>query len=253
MKKLLPSLLSLCLLLSGAALFAQQEEPVAGKNIIKFNLTDVLFKNYSFEYERVINHNQSFGIGLGISPNVGLPFKQTLLNDFGGNADARTAIESTVFTKYTVTPEYRFYLGKKGAPTGFYIAPFGRYTHMNVDQDYAFTPSDGKPHLAHVKGNFDGVGGGVMVGAQWAIGKNVTFDWFILGPFVGAMNASFHGTDDMSDMNAQDKANLKSDIESVSIPLWKVQATVGDNVVDTKLKGPFYGVRAFGFNIGFRF
>lgn len=57
----------------------------------------------------------------------------------------------------------------------------------------------------------------------------------------------------MSDMSAADKANLESDIESVDIPLWKVDATVGNNVIDAKLKGLFYGVRAFGISIGYRF
>jgi len=252
MKKLQSSLLIICLLLSGNLLFAQQDT-VVRKNVIKFNLTDVALKNYAVQYEHVVNHHQSFAIGFGISPNVSLPFKQTLLDQFGGNEDAKRAIETTTFNKITVTPEYRFYMGKKGAPVGFYVAPFARYTHMQIEQDYAFTPSDNVPHLAHVKGKFDGIGAGILLGTQWALSKSLTLDWFIVGPCIGAMNSSFHGTDDMSDMSAEDKANLESDIESVDIPLWKIDATVGNNVVDAKLKGPFYGVRAFGFNLGYRF
>jgi Protein of unknown function (DUF3575) len=252
LKKLLMYVTVACSLLTGNTLFAQSA-PAAKNNIIKFNLTNVALKNYGLQYEHIVNHNQSFGIGFGISPNVSLPFKQTLLDQFGGDEDAKRAIETTTFNKITVTPEYRFYLGKKGAPTGFYIAPFARYTHMQIEQDYAFTPSNNVPHIAHVKGQFDGIGGGILLGAQWALSRSLTLDWFIVGPFAGSMNAKFHGTDDMSDMNAQDKANLKGDIESVDIPLWKVNATVGNNIVDAKLKGPFYGVRAFGINLGYRF
>lgn len=245
---------ALCILGTSSALFAQTGEAITGgHNIIKFNLTSAVLKHYAVQYEHVVNPHQSFALGFGYSPNVSLPFKETLLNEFGGEEDARRAIESTIFNKITITPEYRFYVGSKGAPTGFYIAPFARYTHMNIEQDYEFTPSSGKLHVAHVKGKFDGIGGGVLLGAQWALSKNITFDWYIAGPFIGSMKASFHGTDDMSDMSAADKANLESDIESVEIPLWKVDATVGNNVVDAKLTGPFYGLRAFGFSIGYRF
>lgn len=234
--------------------YGQKENSVVKKNnIIKVNLTSIALKDYSVQYEHVVNRHQSFALGLGISPNVGLPFKQTLLDQFGGNDDAKKAIESTVFTKVSVTPEYRFYFGKKGAPTGFYLAPFARYTHMTIDQDYPFTPSDGVHHLAHVTGKFSGIGGGIMAGAQWSLSKSITLDWWIIGPFIGSMNASFHGTDDMSDMSQKDKEDLEGNIESVDIPLWKIDATVGNNTIDAKLKGPFYGVRAFGISLGFRF
>ena len=233
---------SLC---SSATVFAQ--------NIIKFNLSSVALKHYSLQYERITGPRQSFAVGFGVSPNVGLPFKNTLLDQYSDNEDARKAIESTVFNKITITPEYRFYLGKNGSPRGLYVAPFARYSNMTIDQNYTFTPSSGIEHTAHLKGKFNGIGGGVMLGAQWALSGRVTLDWFIVGPFFGKTNASFHGTDDMSDMSAQDKADLENDIESVEIPMWEIDATVGNNQIDAELKGPFYGVRAFGISLGFMF
>ena len=252
MKKLIGLLLVSFLLLNCAAVFAQQDSS-RRNNIIKINLTSIALKNYSLQYEHVVNHSQSFALNVAFSPKVSLPFKQTLLDQFGNNDDAKNAIESTKFTKISITPEYRFYLGKKGAPRGFYLAPFARYTHMTLDQDYPFTPSDNVPHLAHVTGKFSGIGGGIMAGAQWSLSKSITLDWWIIGPFIGSMNASFHGTDDMSDMSAQDKANLESNIESTKIPLWTIDATVGNNTIDAKLKGPFYGIRGLGFSLGLRF
>lgn len=242
------------LVLAGATTMAQAPlEVKPGKNIVKINLPSIALKHYLLQYERVINNRQSFALGIGFSPKVDLPFKQTLLDNFSDNEDARTAIESTKFNKITITPEYRFYVGKKGAPSGFYIAPFARYTTMDLDQIYTFTPSSGIEHNAHVKGKFSGIGGGVMLGAQWMLGKNVTLDWWIIGPFFGAMNADFHAVDDMSDMSASDKADLKNDIESIDIPLWKVKAQVGENTIDAQLEGPFYGVRGLGLSLGFRF
>jgi hypothetical protein len=123
---------------------------------------------------------------------------------------------------------------------------------MSIEQDYEFRPSNNQLHVAHLKGKFSGIGAGVKIGTQWTLGKNATLDWWIAGPFIGAMSSSFHGTDDMSDMTGSDKVKLEKDIEDVDIPLWKIDATVGNNVIDAKLKGPFYGFVA-GLNLGIRF
>ena len=236
-------------------LFAQSS-PLTGKNVIKYNLTATAIGHYAIQYERVINPKQSFAIGFGISPNVSLPFKQTLMDAFGDNADAKSAIESTKFTKFTITPEYRFYLGKKEAPGGFYIAPFARYTNMKLTQAYKFTDSDDSKHTANVTGKFNGVGAGVVFGAQWLLGKkeNIVLDFWFAGPFAGVMKATFEGVDDQF---IKDPATLENDIEGFDLPLWTIDATVtnvnGKGKVDANLKGPFYGFRTLGLSIGYRF
>jgi len=224
-------------------------------SIIKYNLTPTALGHYSIQYELITSPAQSFAIGFGVSPNVPLPFKSTLLDLFGEKEDARVAIESTTFTSINVTPEYRFYVGPNGAPEGFYFATFIRYTHMSHSQIYQFTPSSGKLHTPEITTEFNGVGVGEMIGVQWLLGEKemFTLDWWIVGPFFGFMNGTSHGTDDMSDMSAEDKADLENDIESVPIPLWTIDATVGEGVVDADLKGGFYGARLMGLCIGFRF
>jgi hypothetical protein len=244
-------------LCSGFLLFncipASAQKDQTKNNILKVNLSAITLHNYALQYERVLKHRQSFAIAVGVSPNVDLPFKQTLMDQFSTNQDAQRAIESTQFSKITISPEYRFYFGKKGAPSGLYLAPFARYTNMTLNQDYTYTPSNGIEHTATLKGKVSGIGAGAMLGAQWSIGKRVALDWWIIGPFIGAMNARLHGTGDMSDLSAQDKINLEHDIENVDLPLWKIDATVGNNTIDAKVTGPFYGVRAFGINLGYRF
>lgn len=229
-----------------------QVPAVLGSNIVKWNVSALALSQYSIQYEHVLGLNHSYALGFGISPDVDLPFKKNLLDAFGGNDDAKRAIESTKFTKITVTPEYRFYISK-GAPGGFYIATFMRYTHMTIDQDYTFTPSDNLLHTAHLTGKLDGVGAGAMIGTQWLLGPSVTIDFWMVGPFIGAMDASFHGVDNIGDLTPQDQADLKSDIESFKIPLWTPEATVTSNTVDVKMKGPFYGVRMLGVCFGVRF
>lgn len=256
MKQLLFIFLLGGLLMPATFLHSQDTEKKDGKNILKINLAAVALSHYSFQYERVTGKKQSFAFGFGFSPNVDLPFKNTLSDKFGDNDDAARAIETTRFSKITITPEYRFYVGKKRAPQGFYLAPFARYMHMKISQDYTFTPSSGNLHTAHMDGTINGIGGGVLIGAQWLLGKkqNVSIDWWIAGPFFGAMNGDFHGTDpDMDELSPADRADLESDIEGVDIPLWDVDATIGAYTVDAKLKGAFYGARLFGISIGFRF
>jgi Protein of unknown function (DUF3575) len=258
MKQLQFTLLSGVLLLSGLVATAQAPPPSGkkGENIFKINLTAVALSHYSFQYERVTNKKQSFAMGFGFSPNTDLPFKSTLSDKFGNNADAARAIETTKFSKITITPEYRFYTGKKQAPEGFYIAPFVRYMHMKISQDYTFTPSNGNLHTAHMDGKISGIGAGAMIGSQWLLGKQkkISLDWWIAGPFFGTMKGDFHGTDPkMSELSAADRADLESDIEGVDIPLWKVDATINANTIDTKLKGAFYGARLMGISLGFRF
>ena len=228
--------------------------PIIGGNVVKVNLSSsLLTEHYLIQYERALNLNRSIGIGIGISSGVDLPFKSTLLDQFGDNLDARRAIETTKFDKLTITPEYRFYLNKKGAPIGFYLATFVRYTKFSFTGDYDFTPIKKPLRTAKVKGDLNGVGGGAMLGVQWALGKVVTLDWWIVGPFIGVQNGEFNGTSDMSDMSAADKTKLESDIEAIDIPLWKIDATVSNDAVNAKISGPFVGVRMFGVCLGVRF
>lgn len=243
-------------LLACTGIFAQEKiaEQVSplGKTIVKVNLTSLLFKNGSFQVERVISPKSSFALGVSFLPKTGLPFASTLSEEFGDNADAQRAIETTRLSNFAITPEYRFYLSGK-APKGFYIAPFARYQHMNFQQQYSFTASNGKVYNPIISGNINNIGGGILLGAQWNLSKKLTFDWWIAGPIYGSSSGDLSGTSDMSDLSAQGRADLENDIESVDIPLTKLDATVGNNRIDVKLSGAYAGVRAFGFALGFRF
>lgn len=233
-----------------------QTLPLINKNVVKINLTDIALQSYVLQYERVLGLHSSIALTVGGMFNAPLPFKQTLLNDFGGNSDAKKAIQTTIFDKQTVTLEYRFYTGK-AAPKGFYVAPFARYMHMSVSQDYTFTPSDEILHHAHLNATMDGFGAGVMIGYQFLIARHFAIDWWIIGPFYGLpMTGHFSGVSNpgFQDMSATDHAHLKSDIESVNIPLWKQTATIIDpNQINVDVKGPYYGVRLMGLCFAYTF
>ena len=226
-------------------------------NLIKYNFSGLAVKYHAVQYERVLSPKSSFAISVGFSPSTSLPFKDRLIELYGNDAQARTAIESTSFSKFTITPEYRFYFSGK-APQGFYLAPFLRYSSMKMSQEYTFVDSDNTTHKPLISGNFSGFGGGMLIGSQWTLGSAVVLDLWLAGPFIGSQKASFHGVDDKKILNT---AGLESDIESTDIPLWKMDATVVNEViggaergvVDVKLTGPFVGVRMLGFTLGIRF
>lgn len=247
-------LLVFILLVASSCLLAQTDSvklPIK-KNFVKLNLSSLIFKNVSLQYERVLSRKTSVALGVSFLPKTGLPFASTLSDQFGDNEDAQRAIETTQLSNVAITPEFRFYLGK-GNGKGFYIAPFARYQHMHFEQVYSYTASNGKKHTPLIGGSINNFGGGLLFGAQWMLGNKVSLDWWIAGPLYGSTSGNLSGIDDMSDLSPADRADLKNDIESVDIPLTKLEATIGQNRVDVKLSGPYVGIRAFGFAFGFRF
>ncbi len=224
------------------------------KNLIKVNLTGFLWQNYGMQYERVLAKKQSIALAFAVSPNVYLPFKNVLANEFSDNEDALHAIKSTRFTRINAMLEYRFYTGDY-APQGFYVTPFVRYMHINANVDYTFSPADRQLHTVPMTGKLNGFGGGAMIGYQWLLKKNLAIDLWILGGFYGPqVKADFHGTDpQMESLTAQDRTDLENNIEDISIPGYTTEATVGTNTIDIKMRGPYIGFRGIGVCIAYRF
>lgn len=233
---------------------AQQTDSVfmGKKNIVKINLSSLVFKNISLQYERVLSRKTSVALGVSVMPKTGLPFAGSLKDQFGDNSDASKAIDETRLSNFSITPEFRFYLGKKPAPAGFYIAPFVRYNRLQFDQLYTFTPSDNKQHTANIKGTFSNIGGGLLFGAQWHLSNTLTLDWWIIGPAIGSAKADLTGNDPMG-IPAQDRQDIERDLEEFDFPGYNVDATVGTNQINVKMDGTYYGLRAFGLALGIKF
>jgi hypothetical protein len=245
-----------CLLFAGQFATSQQTEvfeiPKIKKNIIKINLSSLIFLNASLQYERVIKHNMSVALGVSLMPKTQLPFAGTLQDQYGENEDAKRAIENTKLGNFSITPEFRWYVGKKGAPNGFYLAPFVRYNRFTFDQLYEFNTNNGL-HRPNITGIINNIGGGLMIGAQWTLSKNISLDWWILGGIYGSTKGDFTGYDDLSTMTTQEKIDLKRDIEDVPIPLSDINATIYNDRIDVKVTGPYVGLRAFGLALGYKF
>lgn len=236
---------------------AEKKSSTGGKTMIKYNIPAAFFKNHVFQLERVVSRKTSLAVTVGIANNASLPFKDNILDQFGDDQQVQDAVESTKFDRFNVSAEYRFYLGRKGAPRGFYLAPFVRYSSMNAVNKYTFNDSDGASHTVDFDGKLTGFGGGLMMGTQWALGRNVVLDWWIFGPFYGSQKGDFHGEDAVP---IKDPQGIQDDINNTDLGPWTLTAVVGNQniggsqkgVVDAKLSGPFIGIRS-GLSLGIRF
>ncbi|GAB3943230.1 hypothetical protein GCM10028805_09130 [Spirosoma harenae] len=233
----------------------QADAQVANRTVVKFNLSGVIIQSYTAQVERVLNRYSSITLsGNYVANGTPLPFKQALLDQYQDNADARRAIETTLFSKKIATLEYRFYPAGH-APTGWYIAPFVRYANMNISNDYQYRSQDGGLHQMHLEANFSAGGAGILLGYQFLLGKHIGLDLWLLGPFYGTnVNAVFSGTDPYwKTLTPYDITKMKSDIDNTQLPLYTVSSTFNLPLVTANLDGPYYGVRAFGVAFAYSF
>lgn len=123
------------------------------QNVVKINIFSPIVRTASVFYERAVDQNKSFQLGV-------------FYTGFGS--------EGTKFSGYGITPEFRFYLSTSDAPEGAYIAPYLRY------QSFSITDKE-----TDAKGKYASVGGGLLVGKQWLLKDKISLDAFV-GPAFNA-------------------------------------------------------------------
>lgn len=243
------------LLLCGAFQFMSsqaQKLPATRDNIFKLNLTALPLKQYSMQYERVLNRKISLAMGVRIMPASGLPFKQQIIDNAANDPDTRSAIEAFRLSNMAFTPELRFYLSKRGYGRGFYLAPFYRYAKYTSNQ-MRFTYDDGAGGTGTIDldGKLTTNTGGLLIGSQWNLGKRVVLDWWILGPHYGSGTGLFNGVSSET-LSPSEQDDLRTQLMDIDIPLTTTTVNVTANSASLKLDGPWAGIRA-GFSLGIRF
>lgn len=222
-------------------------------NLIKINLTGLPIRNYSFQYERVLNKTISVGLSYRFMPEGSLPFKKQILNSIDDNdLEARNIINSFTLSNYAITPEVRFYLGKKGYGRGFYIAPFFRnakYNGNNFDVD--FKDENDNNQTLSLSGEIKSNTFGILLGAQWSLSKHIVLDWWILGPHIGAGKGDLVGLSSQP-LSADAQASIRETLEDFDIPLIDKKVTVNSQGATMELDGMFGGLRA-GISFGIKF
>ncbi|MBI3719007.1 MAG: DUF3575 domain-containing protein [Sphingobacteriales bacterium] len=248
-------------LFSGTILSAQgvthERESYGDFNVIKINLSALATNTYSIQYERALSNHTSLLLAAKYHPVSGLPFKSTLrsLLDSLSEGAGIDFINNARVGGYAITPEIRFYFGK-GAMHGFYLAPFVRYENNKLDYWRYTLKSVNQTIVIDFNGKQSGIGAGLQIGAQYMLSNKISLDIWLAGPYLFADKIDVNSLTDLSDKTDQDLQEVKNDIEKYAkdyLPGHTVTATVSHSGATLNAKGTFYGVRALGLALGYRF
>lgn len=245
MNKLLITISLFCSLIANA----QQKEDQEKMNLVKMNLTSIVFRNYQFAYERLFTKRFSVQVSYGFIPAGQVPLIDEIIKDEN--------VDNIKLGGNNITIEPRFYLGK-GYGHGFYIAPYYRYSHFNIDNlTYRYTSEDPAaadkkiPIAFNGKTNSNNVG--LLLGAQWLLGRrdNWVLDvWFIGGHYGGA-TGTITGKSSRS-LTSYEQNQLKEDIKDLDISLFNYKVTTDSSGAVIALDSDWLGVRS-GISFGYRF
>lgn len=230
-------------------------------NNIKLNLFSLALQSVSMQYERTINKPFSFALGVQFMPSRSLPLKD-IVNDLYPDADDAIikAIDQLRLNQFSVTPELRWYVGRKGYGRGFYLAPFFRYSRFSINEigfDYESTLLTKEQVL--LKGELTAKTLGLMLGAQWNLGSRFSLDWWIIGPQFGNATGILEGRTTRA-LSIEDESSVQEILQSAFGELSSTNGifSVSNNInvnsqgATVTLKGPWGGIRA-GLCLGFRF
>lgn len=212
------------------------------RNVIKMNLSSLALLTFSFQGEHAFNKRMSGCLGFYTITPLSIP-KLFGVNDF----------ISARFTGYSLTPEFRYYPGKKkkAAPNGFYLAPYFRYSKYTLKGSYHDNTSNFSGNL---KGVTTAYGPGIMIGSQWLIGKHFSIDLFIAGIHAGKRNFKFEvQNDEIGKLNVNDKQAIINGASYLLDEYTGIDATLEDDKLLLKFNSGHWGVRGIGLNLGFAF
>ncbi len=223
-------------------------------NMIKMNVVPLIWGSGSLSYERKIVGRLVAGITVNYRPESGAPFKRTLQKVFENDekdGDSTFAIEQLRYSNFSVAPEVKLYLGKKGAFSGFYVAFFGKAENTKLDYAYQFealTLIGQNPELS-LTGNVKARSGGLYFGVQWHLGKQFYLDWQIIGANYGTgdLDISAH-----RNLTPKEQEELQAFAEDLKESFDKLTFEVNDKGIKMKGKMPWLGLRT-GLSIGYRF
>jgi hypothetical protein len=222
-------------------------------NMIKINLLALPLKTFTLQYERVIKKYLSVAIAVRYMPNGSVPYKNWIYNRFGDDdPDFKETLDNMRISNYAITPEVRFYVGKKGYGSGFYISPSFRYAHFNLDNiEYSYVDDMDEESYINMSGKMNAYYGGFLLGAQWLLGEHLSLDWWIFAPFIGGEKTNLSGTTSVP-LSIEDQQSLREELEDIDIPYTNTEVNVNENGASIKLNGLMAGISA-GLAFGVRF
>jgi hypothetical protein len=107
MKKIIILLVAIfCLAETINAQHVESNDYAPKKNLVKVNLTSLLLRNYSAQYERVLSKRISVAISYRKMPEGNIPFKSQVLNSLEqDDTETREIVENFKLSNYAITPD----------------------------------------------------------------------------------------------------------------------------------------------------
>ena len=223
----------------------------AKKNIVKLSLTSLAFRNIHLQYERVLNKRISVSLSFSTIFEGEIPLLGSVENTID-DAESFDKIKDVSLSYYSVTPEVRFYLGKKGFGKGFYLAPFYRNSKLTLDGvSFEYPTDEGGTSSISTSGSISGNTVGLLIGSQFNLGKSVVLDWWIVGPHYGSGSGTLNGVSS-EPFSAIERSALQTELNELDLPFVDETTEVSAQDIKVLFSGPWGGVRA-GLSLGFRF
>lgn len=234
---------------------AQDSSASAGfqKNIVKLSATNLFFKNFDIQYERVMNQHWSLAYAVRFQPLGNFPGQSTLERDVNTGNELSDFNQETFRTgNLCLTPEVRYYFGS-GYGKGYYLGAFARYNHYKSD-DFTLFYSQPTGNIINIplKGSFDTYSAGLVLGRQFSIGNRFGLDVFLgghLGQAKGNVDASYAT---LSTADQQAVQQLLDNIELKHLSEKAVKAEVGANNTHIAINGLWAGFRG-GISLIYKF
>ena len=229
------------------------DRPGISRNFIKLNLTSLLIKNYAIQYERVLSKRISLGLVFRIMPESNIPYINNIFR-WIDEADPETQDIITNLTtgNHAITPEIKWYTGKKGYGTGFYISFFYRYEQYKFNNaDISYEADNEEEIMLSTSGNVSCHSGGFMLGTQWALSKNICLDWWILGPHIGISSADVTSLPSRT-LSLEEQQEVEDKLNDIDIPMFKHTVDVTADKASMNFNGLGGGIRA-GLSLGIKF
>ncbi|MFA5713282.1 MAG: DUF3575 domain-containing protein [Bacteroidales bacterium] len=238
--------------------FTYTEKYKPKMNLVKMNLTAIPLNNYSVQYERVLFKRVSVALSYRMMPTKKLPFLSSIQEQID-DPEVNEMLDNFKIGNSAITPEVRFYLGKKGYGRGFYISPFVRFANYEAsDLLLNYDDENNQEQSIVFAGSGKSFTYGVMFGAQWSLSKHVVLDWWIAGPHFGNSKFNLDGVSSRvlgppeQDVLQDFMNDITDEINNLAEIRTTATASVNENGAKLATDGLWGGIRA-GISLGIKF
>jgi len=231
------------------------EERTTRPSVFKMNISQLIFRNFSFQYEYGFHKNMSAALGFNYVMHRTIP--RVI---FEPKSDTK-GFQVPQFSGWGITPEFRFYPGKKKenqAPHGFYLAAYMRYASYQLRGDFLEERDPLPPRKYDASITYAGYTVGFMIGAQIITEGRFSVDFWIAGGGAGAASLKVKAVTS-DNLSPAEQDELRKDIldnldELGRFSSGAVKLDINATSANLTIRGlPMSSFRALGINLGFSF